>query len=270
MLSPKMTYSQWLTEWREVYKKPKLSPNSLWNLDILVRKHIPDFIKEMPLDQISAFEIQKALNMIEFSRTREGVFMIYGETFRRLYGLGVLPRNPMDMVDKIKHARHPGKALSHEELAAFLSAINQSNCRRLFLFYLYTGARRSEAVRLQWRHIDFDADTVLIPGTKTEQSYRTIPLFPPLRSLLSEIPRKDDFVFHITADYATREFKRLCPAHHLHDLRHTFATRCLECGISIKVVQKWLGHSRLDTTASIYTHVQDTFVKAEALKFKLY
>ena len=61
--------------------------------------------------------------------------------------------------------------------------------------------------------------------------------------------------------------KKLCPTHKLHDLRHTFATHCLECGINLKIVQRWLGHARLDTTANIYTHLQPEFVKRESEKF---
>lgn len=33
--------------------------------------------------------------------------------------------------------------------------------------------------------------------------------------------------------------------------------------------QRWLGHSRLDTTASIYTHVTEEFFFSESKKFKL-
>lgn len=40
-----------------------------------------------------------------------------------------------------------------------------------------------------------------------------------------------------------------------HMLRHTFATRCYESGMSLKVVSKILGHSKLDITADRYTHV---------------
>ncbi len=40
-----------------------------------------------------------------------------------------------------------------------------------------------------------------------------------------------------------------------HILRHSFATRCYESGMSLKAISKILGHSRIETTADIYTHV---------------
>lgn len=42
-----------------------------------------------------------------------------------------------------------------------------------------------------------------------------------------------------------------------HAMRHTFATRCFECGISPKMVQEFLGHSQLSVTMDIYTHVTE-------------
>lgn len=42
---------------------------------------------------------------------------------------------------------------------------------------------------------------------------------------------------------------------HFHTLRHTFATRCLEVGIEMKIVSKILGHSSIKITMDLYTHV---------------
>ena len=53
-----------------------------------------------------------------------------------------------------------------------------------------------------------------------------------------------------------------CP----HAMRHTFATRALERGIPPKVVQSYLGHSTIDVTMNIYTHVTAELEKEEIRK----
>lgn len=53
-----------------------------------------------------------------------------------------------------------------------------------------------------------------------------------------------------------------CP----HSMRHTFATRALEKGIPPKVVQSYLGHSTIDITMNIYTHVTAELEKEEIKK----
>ena len=60
---------------------------------------------------------------------------------------------------------------------------------------------------------------------------------------------------------------------HLHCLRHTFATRGLEQGIPLKVMQELLGHATLQMTADLYTHVlpetkhNEVMKLSEAIKF---
>ena len=53
--------------------------------------------------------------------------------------------------------------------------------------------------------------------------------------------------------------KRVSP----HTLRHSFATHLLERGVSIRVIQRLLGHRSLRST-EIYTHVAQTYVSDTA------
>lgn len=48
-----------------------------------------------------------------------------------------------------------------------------------------------------------------------------------------------------------------------HALRHTFATRCFEKGMTPRTVQEIMGHANYNTTVS-YTHVIDDIKSKEA------
>lgn len=53
---------------------------------------------------------------------------------------------------------------------------------------------------------------------------------------------------------------------HPHTLRHTFATRGLENGIDLKIMQELLGHSSIKMTADLYTHVLPETKKNSMMK----
>ena len=162
-------------------------------------------------------------------------------------------------------------ALSDNEITAFRKSICGHWAEKYFLFLLYTGCRRSEALRLNVSDIDFSKKLLHVPGTKTELSDRVIPLFDNVARLLdTAVPNDSGFLFPYRGDTVTHAFKKLCPAHKLHDLRHTFATKCLETRIPLKVVQTWLGHSEIDTTANIYSHVTDKLNFSEAERLNKY
>ena len=264
-----MKYIVLLNLWIETTKKPYVTQSTLNNINIIIRLHIPDIIKYNSLSTITPLSLSSSLSLLSSSRMRESLYDVYNASFRFAYDFGYIDVNPMVNVRKPKHKRKLGEALTSSELTQFLCDIEHTQCKEFFLFCLYTGCRRSEALKVKWTDVDFVNNTLRIRGTKTDFSERTIPLFPECKKLLIPLISDSPYVFGFNPGYVTKIFKRICPNHKLHDLRHTFATRCLESGISIKVVQRWLGHSRLDTTANIYTHVLEDYVKSEAAKFKL-
>ena len=55
----------------------------------------------------------------------------------------------------------------------------------------------------------------------------------------------------------------------MHTLRHSFATRCIENGMSPKALQKIMGHSNLSITLDLYVHVTDDFIVQEIEKMNV-
>ena len=115
---------------------------------------------------------------------------------------------------------------------------------------------------------------------KTQKSKRKIPLMPAIVEMLLDLKEqreheKQQFKavyqdngllfcnqYGISLNYTAivTKMKSICKKTglegvHPHTLRHTFATRGLENGIDIKIMQELLGHSSIKMTADLYTHV---------------
>ena len=125
-------------------------------------------------------------------------------------------------------------------------------CADMVRFLAYSGARLREGTSVQWRHVDTIKGVMTIPGSKSESSYRQIPLFPALAKLLQEMRRGRENEPPVTPILHVKEclvaLRRACRKTYVktmthHDLRHFFATRCIESGVDVPTVSRWLGHS---------------------------
>ncbi|MBE5751366.1 MAG: site-specific integrase [Clostridiales bacterium] len=281
------TLGAWLWEWYQIYKVPNLAPYSLRNIEQMIRLHIPETLKRLPLAELTAYGIEKEL--VKLGKTRTAVYarQVLFSALAKAERLGFISRNIMEAVEKVRYKKQRGKALSISEQTEFLRALEKSRYKWLMLFYLHTGVRRTEALTLEWRDVDYDGRVILIRGTKTEESFRYIPLTDDVAAIL-EGQRKQNkkerakkhprgryadappsVVFPYGREPVSRAFKALCPAHHLHDLRHTFITRCAESGVNVTVCQQIVGHTTADMTLNVYTHVMDEFKRKELAKFTI-
>lgn len=262
------TLYSWLSEWERSYKSPKLRDGG-YDLRMNINKHILPNIPDKPLNEYTAHDITTALTAIRSERMQQIVRQIYNQSFREAVRAGYITSNPVDNVDYVKHSYNNGRSLTLAEQSEFLRVISGDRFDTLFRFYLLTGARPSEPLAVKWS--DVTDSTIRLPGTKTELSDRVLPLSDKLRSLLDDIPRNGDRLF----PYSYRSVCNHLSFHilpqlsfelTLKDLRHTFGTRCLESGIAMKTVSKWLGHSNFLTTANIYSHVLSQFELEEVKK----
>lgn len=227
--------------------------------------HIYPIFGELTMRQITPAKCQELLNGLlaqEKGRTAEAVKFLLGEILHAAVGQKYIAENPMQYVKIPRHIRTNGTALSLDEVADFLQTCERSPYRKQFAVYLYTGIRRDELHSLQ---IEGDFISVICGKCRKGQRKRRrkIPIPPALRPFLplsaGELAVKNDVL--------TGNFKNLCPAHHLNNLRHTYITRCLECGISKTLVDVWTDHiDKKDMTEGIYTHFSEEFQLAEIKK----
>lgn len=142
----------------------------------------------------------------------------------------------------------------------------------LLVFYLWTGVRRKEALRLQWQDVHLDNDPyarIIGKGGKE----RIVPLLPKVIEIIHPLKRDIGPVFiQVHADTVTHWFKKLareCQIEaRLHDLRHSAATYMLNSGTRLEVVQAIMGHASIETTR-LYTEVlKKTLHKEMRLEFE--
>jgi integrase len=135
-----------------------------------------------------------------------------------------------------------------------------------------TGLRISEAQALTWGDI---TDTVLVIRTAKNDELRRVPLTATAKAVIEELrgvmpTGNADPVMPIKSPRLALEnsCQRLGIAHlRVHDLRHIFATRCIEAGVDLPTIAHWLGHKDGGVLAAkVYGHVIEKHSEKQILK----
>ena len=266
------TYGKWLETWVKIYKEPYLTESSIKRLLVSVRNHVPQWLKEKRLTAIRAFDLDKAVAGCTLPRSRKYVYHILHNSLYRAYCLDLIPTNVASKMTLVRHRQKRGQSLTHEEQTKFLNAVKDTPYYNAFRFLLLTGVRRGELMSIKFSDVLHADKLIKINGTKTETSERYIILTEEIEKIIAQQLERhagEVYVFPYSADALTHLFKQVCPNHKLHDLRHTFITRCAESGIHINVTQTLVGHKTLNTTLAIYTHTSLDFARTEFEKFRV-
>jgi integrase len=186
-----------------------------------------------------------------------------------------IPENPALAVDSLKEAKPDIDPFPMDELKRALDALHP-HYRPLFTTLAFTGCRPNELFALRWSDVDFKRKQIIIrkgrvrgdEGTpKTRSSNRTVPMLGVVEEVLrqlkaSELQHVDGFVFltkkgqpfnkHADREWAMALKKARLKHRASYQLRHTFASYCLERGCDPAWVSRVLGHSSIQTTFEHY------------------
>lgn len=146
-----------------------------------------------------------------------------------------------------------------QELQKVIDA-SAEHLKPIILTAVYTGLRRGRILSLKWEQIDWENNQIIYMGK--DGNPHSVPIAPPLKTLLESLPRESEYVFtyrghrirDIKMSWKAAFERAKVPYRNFHTLRHTTATWLLRETGNLRVVQQVLGHSDISITTK-YAHL---------------
>ena len=258
------TFDKFANYFFEKFYKRKVGESTFRVAMSNYKNHVAPHFGDMPLKQITADRCQELLDRLideDKVRTEENVFTMLNMIFKAAVKHGVMAHNPIDMVFHTKHEREHGKALTKDEERKLLEQTAGTPYQLMFAIGLYTGLRPNE-----YKTAYIDGDFVVANNSKRKNGKvesKKIPIAPMLAPYLEGVKE-----LHFTRlEQIRHKFNGILPDHKLYDLRTTFYTRCMECGVAEVATKTFVGHA-LGGMADTYTDLSDEFLYTEGQKLK--
>ncbi len=185
---------------------------------------------------------------------------------------GARAQNPAERITKKRVSQRELVLPSPAQFELFLAAIDTAGawcsryCGDLVRFLAFGGFRKTEAASITWGDCDFESGRIRVLVTKNGKP-RSVPMIEDMKALLGRLKamqpeaQPSNRVMRVrecqkAMDRAAKVIGMQRITHH--DLRHLFATRCIESGVDIPTVSRWLGHKDGGALAmKVYGHLRD-------------
>lgn len=284
----RQTVSQWLDHFL-IAKKEAVASGTL----TFYRRHAgyaAAYIGHLSLEALEPRHLREILPKLKADglapRSVRHVRTVLGTALEMAVKDGIVGRNVARLVDPPQAKQYAAYAMTDNEIAALVRAMEGERLRGAVLLMLELGLRKAETLALRWIDVDLDAcdargnprPVLRVADSKTEAGVRTLPLMPSVVDLLREqwrllqelrqLPHWKEHGYVFPSTKGTQQghrrliewFKRMLRAAELperirvHDLRHTAITRWDAAGMPAGVMQAMAGHASVSTTLGIYTH----------------
>jgi len=287
-------FNIWANRWLFELSKPNIKPSTFSNYHGHLIRHILPQLGAMNLAEISFLEIQDFvtyLGKVGLSpSTATTVFRVLSACLKSARRFKEIEFNPCEDVVLPTVTLPKIDVLSPDEQKQLehVSQKLEADTHTAVMLSLYAGLRIGEICALKWEDIDFDNNIININHTiqrialldnfdrignktmivtdkpKSAKSARQVPMPDVISELLNEIKASDGYVLGENGEYLDirtlqYRFKSVLKRAGIRDikfhvLRHTFATRCVKCGIDVKIISEILGHTTVQLTLDRYVH----------------
>lgn len=281
-----MTFQVWANHWLIIQEK-RVKPNTYISYESKLKNHLLPYIGQCSLNELTSADLQETVNHLRSSlspSSLRAVFRVLRTCLNEAVKKELLTMNPLDQVNFPSEEHQKVKAFSAEEQDRIITAISNEKYLPI-LTAMYTGLRIGEIAGLTWEDIDWEEEVLyvrnnaqrvrmnkansqsklVIMSPKTALSQRVIPLNESLLKKLRQLQKVSNSRFVFSSNNAPLDprtirnrFKKIkkiaqVPDLPFHALRHTFATRCIENGVTITTISALLGHRSIKMTLDIYT-----------------
>lgn len=297
------TFTTWAIGWLSRQEK-KVKPNTLISYENKLKNNLIPLIGNKPLARLTSSDIQKCIDTLNArlapSTVRANIRVLkscLNEAIRK----DLLSTNPLNHIALPSVPKKAVKAFTNDEQNRICKVV-KTNKDLPILVALYTGLRIGEIAGLKWNDINWDDQVIIVRNNlqrlrkevhqsktelvnaslKTSLSHRVVPLGKTLSNQLQDLKEVSisEFVFTFknnepldprTIRNRFTKVKQKADVSDLpfHALRHTFATRCIEKGVSVTTISALLGHQSAKMTLDTYTNSFISEKRAAIAKLEL-
>ena len=269
------TLQEWFDEWLNSYKVGRVRPASITAFKRAFKNY--NELHDTDIKDISSLMLSKAINAVSGQGMKTQVCNLAQQMFKVAFNNRLIEFNPASNFTMPKYkAVGKKKALTKEQEKIFIDlCLQDPNKYAPFIVCCLQGLRKGEMLALRPNDLDFANNTLRVDEsydehypddlmTKNRDSMRTMPMFEITKQVLlkyADLPpneriftKKTHALYKVLAKLLKQSDQ--LPKITIHELRHTFISRCHERGIDEIIVQRWVGHAVGSAmTKSVYTHI---------------
>ena len=277
-----MKVKDWFEYWLLDIKK-RVKEQTYVKYEKTIRLYVNPYFCESSLSQVDDKAILKLIAELQgkdlSASTINCLVTILKSGLSKAVDEGEIDKHPCAKLKRVSLQECPSDAFTISEqrkIEAYLSTCKNTKLLGVKIC-LYLGLRIGELLALTWSDVDLVEKTITISKTidekgnvytpKTQSGIRTLPIPIILIGELKTLKRSaNTYVIETNGHFTNprvlrdsyyRMLKKLGVRKlKFHSLRHTFATRAIECGIDVKTVSSILGHANVTITLNRYAHTQ--------------